>query len=67
MKFEIRRVQDGAVLRVDPDYPGAEPEEVVYQETETEELEAFADFLRHLVDHSWLYLSFVAHSALEMP
>jgi hypothetical protein len=51
MKFEIRRVQNGAVLRVEPDYPGAEPEEVVYQETETDEVEAFADFLRHLVDH----------------
>lgn len=51
MKFEIRRVQNGAVLRVEPGYPDAETEEVVYQETETDELEAFADFLRYLVDH----------------
>ena len=51
MKFEIRRVQNGVVLRVEPDGPDAEAEEIVYQETETDELEAFADFLRHLVDH----------------
>lgn len=50
MKFEIRPVQNGAVLRVEPDYPDAKTEEVVYQETETNELEAFADFLRYLVD-----------------
>ena len=51
MKFEIRRVQNGAVLHVEPDDPGAEPEDVVYQETETDDVESFADFLRHLVDH----------------
>jgi hypothetical protein len=51
MKFEIRRVQNGAVLRVEPNCPDAEPEEVVYQETETDEIEAFAEFLRYLVDH----------------
>ena len=50
MKFEIRRVQNGAVLRVEPDYPDAEAEEVVYQETEADEVEAFADFLRYVVD-----------------
>ena len=27
MKFEIRRVQNGVVLRVEPDYPDAETEE----------------------------------------
>jgi hypothetical protein len=27
MKFEIRRVQNGAVLRVEPDYPDAATEE----------------------------------------
>ena len=43
MKFEIRRVQNGAVLRVEPDHPDAEAEEVVYQETETDEIEAFAE------------------------
>lgn len=51
MKFEIRRVQNGAVLRVEPDDPDAATEEVVYQEVEDDELEAFAGFLRHLVDH----------------
>ena len=51
MKFEIRRVQNGAVLHVEPDYPDAKAEEVVYQETEMDEVEAFAEFLRHLVDH----------------
>jgi hypothetical protein len=51
MKFEIRRVQNGAVLRVEPDYPDASPEGVVYQETETDEVETFAEFLRYLVDH----------------
>ncbi|MBI2202184.1 MAG: hypothetical protein HYU43_09650, partial [Armatimonadetes bacterium] len=50
MKFEIRRVRNGAVLRVEAD--GAEDgEEVVYQETESDEIEAFADFLRHLLEH----------------
>ena len=51
MKFEIRRVQTGAVLRVEPNHPDAETEEVVFQENETGEVEAFADFLRYLVDH----------------
>jgi hypothetical protein len=51
MKFEIRSVRNGAVLRVEPDYPDAESEEVVYQESDTDEIEAFADFLRYLVDH----------------
>jgi hypothetical protein len=44
MKFEIRRVRNGAVLRVDAEAG----EEVVYQEMERDEIEAFADFLRHL-------------------
>lgn len=51
MKFEIRRAQNGVVLRVEPDYPDADPEEVVYQEREDDEIEAFAHFLRYLVDH----------------
>lgn len=50
MKFEIRRVRSGAVLRVETDYPDAAAEEVVYQEVEDDEIEAFAGFLRHLVD-----------------
>ena len=50
MKFDIRRVQNGVVLRVETD--GAEPgEEIVYQAQEDGEVEAFADFLRHLVEH----------------
>lgn len=51
MRFEIRHAQNGTVLRVEQDYPGAEPEEVVYQERDGDEVEAFADFLRYLVEH----------------
>jgi hypothetical protein len=51
MKFEIRRVHNGAVLLVEPDHLDAEAEEVVYQEIEDDEVEAFADFLRHLLEH----------------
>ena len=51
MKFEIRRVQNGAVLRVEPEIPDEEAKEIVYQETETGEIEAFADFLRLLLEH----------------
>ena len=50
MKFEIRRVRNGAVLRVEAD-DAEEGGDVVYQETEQDEIEAFADFLRHLLDH----------------
>ena len=50
MKFEIRRVRNGAVLRVEAD-DAEEGGEVVYQETDLDEIEAFADFLRHLLDH----------------
>jgi len=50
LKFEIRRVQNGAVLRVESEgeYSG---EEIVYQEQEDGEIEAFAAFLHHLVEH----------------
>ena len=51
MKFKIRHVQNGAVLRVEPQTPAEETEEVVHQETGADELEAFADFLRYLADH----------------
>ena len=51
MRFEIRHAQNGTVLRVEQDYPDAEPEEVVYQERDGDEIEAFADFLRYLVEH----------------
>ena len=50
MKFEIRRVQNGAVLRVEPEGDDSSVE-IVDQEQEGGEIEAFADFLRHLVDH----------------
>jgi len=50
MKFEIRRVLNGAVLRVESEGDGSE-EEIVYQEQDDDEIEAFADFLRHLVEH----------------
>jgi len=50
MKFEIRRVQNGAVLRVETNGEDS-GEEIVYQGQEDGEIEAFADFLRHLVDH----------------
>lgn len=51
MKFDIRRVQDGAVLRVEQNDPEGEPEEVVYQERGEDDIDAFADFLRHVADH----------------
>ncbi len=49
MKIEIRRVRNGVLLRVEPE-EGGEAEEIVYQETEFGEIEAFADFVRLLVD-----------------
>jgi len=50
MKFEIRQVRNGAVLRVEVnDVEG--PEEIAYQEREDDEIEAFADFLRVVLDH----------------
>ena len=48
MKFEIRHAQNGAILRVEHDYPEGETEEICYQETEGGEIEAFADFLCYL-------------------
>ncbi len=48
MKFEIRSTKNGAVLRVEHDYPKGETEEICYQETKGGEIEAFADFLRLL-------------------
>ena len=50
MKFEIRRVRNGAVLRVEAE-SAEDGGEIVYQETDSDEIEAFADFLRHLLDH----------------
>jgi hypothetical protein len=49
MKFEIRRVRNGAVLRVEPGDNGPD-EEVGCQEREDDEIEAFAEFLRELLE-----------------
>jgi hypothetical protein len=51
VKFEIRRVCNGAVLRIEPQHPDDEAEEIVYQGSESDEVEPFADFLRCLLDH----------------
>lgn len=51
MKFEIHRAANGAILRVEADAPDTPPDEVVYQEREDDEVEAFAEFLRHLLEH----------------
>jgi hypothetical protein len=51
IKFEIRRARNGVVLRIEPDFPDEKSEEVVYQERDDDEIEAFANFLRYLVDH----------------
>ena len=52
MKFEIRAVQNGAILRVETDgHDGTESEELAYQEIDGGEIEAFADFLRALDEH----------------
>ena len=50
MKFEIRPVRNGVLLRVEPDEAGEEAEEYVYQETEFGDIEAFAELLRLLLD-----------------
>lgn len=51
MKFEIRHAANGVILRVETDAPDAAVDEVIYQEREDDEIEAFADFLRHILDH----------------
>jgi hypothetical protein len=50
MKAEIRRVRNGVLLRVEPDEGGDGAEEYVYQETEFGGTEAFAEFLRLLLN-----------------
>lgn len=49
MKFELRTARNGVILRVEDGE--SDGDEVVYQETEDDEIEAFAEFLRFLVDH----------------
>ena len=51
MKFEIRSVKNGALLKIGHDLDEGEPEEIVYQESDGNEIEAFADFLNFLNDH----------------
>lgn len=51
MKFEIRSVKNGVLLKVDHGLDEGEPEEIVYQESDGNEIEAFADFLHFLNDH----------------
>jgi len=51
MKFEVRSARNGVILRIVGDSEEDGDEEIVYQETETDEIEAFAEFLRHLLDH----------------
>ena len=48
MRFEIRRVENGVVLKIGHDEDEPE-EELVYQERDEGEVEAFAEFLRELV------------------
>ena len=51
MKFEIRPAKNGLVLKVEHGREGEEPEEIVYQESDGNEIEAFADFLHFINDH----------------
>ena len=46
MKFELRRVMNGVVLRVEHDADdGTGVEDIVYQERDGDEVDAFAEFL----------------------
>ncbi len=51
MKFEIRHAANGVILRVEDGAPDAPYEEIIYQQREDDEIEAFAEFLRHILDH----------------
>lgn len=51
MKFEIRPAKNGLVLMVEHGFADEEPEEIVYQESDGNEIEAFADFLHFINDH----------------
>ena len=51
MRIDIRRVLNGVVLRVEPEQEGEEPGQCVYQETEPDEIDAFAEFLRTVLDY----------------
>ena len=49
MKIEIRRTKNGSILRIEED--GEEVSEIIYQEMEGADIEAFADLLRYLMDN----------------
>lgn len=51
MKFEIRPAKNGFVLTIDHGRENEEPEEIVYQERDGNEIVAFADFLHFINDH----------------
>jgi hypothetical protein len=51
MKFEIHPAKNGIVLTVDHGIEGEAPEEIVYQEVEGNEVQAFADFLHFINDN----------------
>ena len=51
MKFEIRPAKNGIVLEVEHGIEGEEPEEIVYQESDGNGIEAFADFLHYINDN----------------
>lgn len=52
MRFQLRHVTNGTVLRIEPDAgDGTEVEEIVYQERDGDEIEAFADFLWTVTEH----------------
>ena len=51
MKFEIRPAKNGLVMKVDHELEDEPIEEIVYQEHEGNEIEAFADFLHFINDH----------------
>jgi hypothetical protein len=47
MRFDIRLAKNGAILRIEADNEaGSAAEEIVYQEADGGEIEAFAEFLR---------------------
>jgi hypothetical protein len=51
MIFEIKRAENGAILKVNSGIQNDETEEIVYQEKYDDEIECFADFLRYLEEH----------------
>ncbi len=48
MKFEIRAVKNGHVLKIEHDHADDAAEVLVHQENHDDEVECFADFLREI-------------------